>query len=46
MYFELASEITASSRSRLVGASPISRAFGGGMARGAGASSEELLWSA
>ena len=37
MYFELASEITASSRSRLVGASPISRAFGGGMARGAGA---------
>ena len=43
MYFELASEITASSRSRLVGASPISRAFGGGMARGAGASSGALL---
>jgi len=46
MYFELASEITASSRSRLVGASPIPRAFGGGMARGAGASSKELLRSA
>ena len=46
MYFELASEITASSRSRLVGASPIPRAFGGGMARGAGASSGALLRSA
>jgi hypothetical protein len=46
MYFELVSEIPALSRSRLVGASAISRAFGGGMAWGAGASSGALLRSA